>query len=234
MNKLVLIPSFLGNQDYTTHFPAENLVIADQIKTFFVEDLRTARRFLSAIKVSTPIHELVFEQFDKKTTRQEALQLFKKYKGQDIGVISEAGCPGIADPGALAVEIANEIGLVISPLVGPSSITLALMGSGLNGQSFQFIGYIPVKKPERVKKIKLIDAESSKTRTTKIFIETPYRNEHLFDDLIKHLHPETKLCVGIGLLSEEQLIKTLKVKDWLKIDKPKMAKIPTIFLILGQ
>ncbi len=234
MNNLILIPSFLGDQNYDTHFPANNLEIADKVKTFFVEDLRTARRFLSAIKVSTPIHDLVFEQFDKKTTRQEALQLFKKYKGQDIGVISEAGCPGIADPGALAVEIANELRMTIQPLVGPSSITLALMGSGLNGQSFEFIGYIPVKKPDRVKKIKLIDAESSSTRSTKIFIETPYRNEHLFDDLIKHLHPETKLCVGVGLLSKEQHIQTLKVKDWVKTKKPVMAKIPTIFLILGQ
>ena len=234
MNKLVLIPSFLGDKNYETHFPANNLEVADKIKVFFVEELRTARRFLSAIKVSTPIHDLIFEQFDKKTTRQEAQQLFRKYKGQDIGVISEAGCPGIADPGALAVDVANEFGYAIDPLVGPSSITLALMGSGLNGQSFHFIGYIPVKKPERVKKIKLIDADSSNTRTTKIFIETPYRNEHLFDDLVKNLHPETKLCVAVGLLSENQFIRTLKAKDWVKVDKPTMAKIPTIFLILGQ
>ena len=234
MNNLVLIPSFLGDQNYDTHFPAINLVVADNVKIFFVEDLRTARRFLSAIKVSTPIHDLIFEQFDKKTTRQEAIKLFKKYKGKDIGVISEAGCPGIADPGALAVEVANELKMTIQPLVGPSSITLALMGSGLNGQSFEFIGYIPVKKPDRVKKIKLLDEESSSTRTTKIFIETPYRNEHLFDDLIKHLHPETKLCVGIGLLSKDQRIQTLKVKDWIKTKKPVLAKIPTIFLILGQ
>ncbi len=158
MNNLILIPSFLGDQNYDTHFPANNLEIADKVKTFFVEDLRTARRFLSAIKVSTPIHDLVFEQFDKKTTRQEALQLFKKYKGQDIGVISEAGCPGIADPGALAVEIANELRMTIQPLVGPSSILLALMASGLNGQNFAFVGYIGVKKGERTKDIKRLES----------------------------------------------------------------------------
>jgi len=234
MSKLILVPSFLGDANYDNHFPADNLKVVDQLRVFFVEDIRTARRFLSAIKVSTPIHDLIFEQFDKKTSRSEAQQLFKQYKGQDIGVISEAGCPGIADPGALAVELANELNFEIVPLVGPSSITLALMGSGLNGQSFQFVGYIPVKKPERVKKIKILDAESNKTRTTKIFIETPYRNEHLFEDLVKNLHPETKLCVACGLLSDKQFLKTMKVKDWQNAPKPQIAKIPTIFLFLSS
>jgi 16S rRNA (cytidine1402-2'-O)-methyltransferase len=146
MNKLVLIPSFIGDSNYDNHFPSDNLKVVDQLTVFFVEDIRTARRFLSAIGVSHAIHDLVFEKFDRKTSRQDAQALFRQYSGKDIGVISEAGCPGIADPGALAVEIANELHFEILPLVGPSSITLALMGSGLNGQSFQFLGYIPVKK----------------------------------------------------------------------------------------
>mgnify|MGYP003692079223 CR=1 FL=1 len=183
--------------------------------------------------MKTPIPELIFEVLDRKTTKQEAQNLFKQYKNQPIGVISEAGCPGIADPGALAVEVANDLNYEIVPLVGPSSITLALMGSGLNGQSFKFIGYIPVKKPERVKKIKQLDAESLATKTTQIFIETPYRNEHLFNDLIGSLHPETRLCVACGLLSEHQFIKTKKVKDWKKTQIPTIAKIPTIFLFLS-
>lgn len=234
MSKLVLIPSYLGDKNYNNHFPIDNKDAINEIKVFFVEDIRTARRFLGHIKVNTPIHDLIFEVLDRKTTKQEAQGLFKQYKGQPIGVISEAGCPGIADPGALAVEVANELNYEIVPLVGPSSITMALMGSGLNGQSFKFVGYIPVKKPERVKRIKVLDTESANTKTTQIFIETPYRNDHLFGDLIANLHPETKLCVACGLLSENQFLKTKKVKDWKKAEKPNLAKIPTIFLFLAS
>jgi 16S rRNA (cytidine1402-2'-O)-methyltransferase len=233
MKKLVLIPSYLGDKNYNNHFPLDNKAVINDIKVFFVEDVRTARRFLGHIKVSTPIHDLIFEVLDRKTTKQEAQNLFKQYKNQPIGVISEAGCPGIADPGALAVEVANDLNYEIVPLVGPSSITLALMGSGLNGQSFKFLGYIPVKKPERVKRIKELDQESLATKTTQIFIETPYRNEHLFNDLIGSLHPETRLCVACGLLSEHQFIKTKKVKDWKNAQKPNIGKIPTIFLFLS-
>jgi 16S rRNA (cytidine1402-2'-O)-methyltransferase len=234
MKKLVLIPSYLGDKNYNTHFPIDNKTEINEIKVFFVEDIRTARRFLGHIKVKTPIQELIFEVLDRKTTKQEAQSLFKRYKNQPIGVISEAGCPGIADPGALAVEVANDLNYEIVPLVGPSSITLALMGSGLNGQSFKFVGYIPVKKPERIKRIKELDTESLNTKTTQIFIETPYRNEHLFTDLINNLHPETRLCVACGLLSEHQFIKTKKAKDWLKAQKPNIAKIPTIFMFLNK
>ena len=205
----------------------------NEINVFFVEDIRTARRFLGHIKVNTPIHDLIFEVLDRKTTKQEAQNLFKKYKNQPIGVISEAGCPGIADPGALAVEIANDLNYEIVPLVGPSSITMALMSSGLNGQSFTFVGYIPVKKPERIKRIKELDQLSLTNHSTQIFIETPYRNEHLFQDLINTLHPDTKLCVACGLLSEHQFIKTQTVKKWKDAPKPNLAKIPTIFLFLN-
>ena len=162
-------------------------------------------------------------------------QLFKKLltNGQHIGIMSEAGCPGIADPGAELVHIAHTIGATVVPLTGPNSLVLALMASGLNGQSFAFNGYLPVKDPQRSKKIKELEARSAKEKQTQLFIETPYRNNHLLDDLLRHCLPYTQICIAQNITAENALVITKTVAD-LKKNKPIMEKLPAVFLMLGH
>lgn len=229
--KLYLIPNVLAEN--TAH-----QVIAPQVKEvikntrhYLVEDLRTARRYISSLKLGITIEELGMEILDKKTKEHQIKELMKPvFQGQDIGVISEAGCPGIADPGALAVAFAHQKGIQVIPLVGPSSMFLGLMASGFNGQSFAFLGYLPIDKKARIDSIKELESESLKYYRTQIFMETPFRNNHLFEDLKNTLHPNTKVCIAKNLTGKDEFIHSKTVADWKKV-KVDLHKVPTVFLV---
>jgi len=174
---------------------------------------------------------LIFHKLDKDTSPEEVAELFSSIpKGEDIGVISEAGCPGIADPGALAVAYAHKNNIEVVPLVGPSSILLALMASGFNGQSFAFHGYLPIEKDLRTAAIKTLEKEALSKRQTQVFMETPYRNNKLLEDILKTCQPETKLCIAADLTSPKQFVKTKKIREW-KEQLPDLNKRPTIFVL---
>ena len=215
-----------GTKVLPSHIPQE---IAG-IKHFLVENIRTARRYLSSLKIYSSIEALHFEVLDKKTSVRELEQLFTPIiNGLDIGVISESGCPGVADPGGLAVEYAHTIGAKVIPLVGPSSILLALMASGLNGQGFAFNGYLPIETKKTLMAIKEFEKISQQKNQTQIFIETPYRNHSLFTKLLKGLSPNSKLCVAIDLTGKEESIRMMSVKEW-QHTKLELPKLPTLFL----
>jgi 16S rRNA (cytidine1402-2'-O)-methyltransferase len=208
-------------------------VVCKRIQYFFVENLREARRFLKQIDKEINIDELHFSETNRNATLD--LSLFKKWllEGKEVGVLSDAGCPGIADPGAELAAVAQQMGARVIPLTGPSSILLALMASGLNGQSFAFNGYLPVKEPERAKKIKVLEVLSNKENQTQIFIETPYRNNALLQDLTRHCTAKTLLTVAINIGAADEKIITKNIAQWSASDIT-LAKQPAIFLILGQ
>jgi 16S rRNA (cytidine1402-2'-O)-methyltransferase len=199
---------------------------------FFAENIRTARRFLKSLHPSLIIDNLYFSEIDKHSGADTPL--FKDWlkDGHNIGLLSEAGCPGIADPGADLVAIAQQMNAVVIPLVGPNSLILALMASGLNGQSFCFNGYLPVKEPMRSKRIKELEARSIKENQTQLFIETPYRNDALLTDLLQHCNPKTRVCIALNITAADAFIKTRTVTDWKK-EKPTLGKSPAVFLLLG-
>lgn len=231
--KLYLIPTVLSENTADKVLSPQIREVVYNIDYFFVEELRTARRFISALKIGKPIESLKFFELNKDTTADAFQKEVESLpKGADIGVISEAGCPGVADPGAMAVAYAHKINMEVLPLVGPSSILLALMGSGFNGQSFCFHGYLPIDKAEKVKVIKSLEKESKARNQTQIFMETPYRNMKMLEEILPVLNAETKFCIASGLTSESQYIKTKKVKDWPKF-LPDIHKKPTIFLLQG-
>lgn len=229
--KLFLIPSPLAENTADTVISPQIKEIIKNTSYFLVENVRTARRFISSLRLGLTIEELDFQILDKKTRPAELEKIIQPiFEGKDIGVISEAGCPGIADPGAIAVTYAHAKGIQVIPLSGPSSMFLALMGSGFNGQSFTFHGYLPIQKKERVQAIKTLEAESQKNRMTQIFMETPFRNNHLLDDLLAHLRPDTQLCIAKNLTGSDEMIQTKSVKDWKKV-KIDLHKIPTVFVL---
>ncbi|MGN6477029.1 MAG: SAM-dependent methyltransferase [Flavipsychrobacter sp.] len=203
-----------------------------ELKHYFVENVRTARRFLKALHPSIVIDEIQFSEIDKHDGADTAL--FRKWikEGLEIGIMSEAGCPGIADPGAELAGIAHSAGAKVIPLTGPNSIVLALMASGLNGQSFCFNGYLPVKDPARSQKLKALEALSRKERQTQLFIETPYRNNQLLDEIIKHCNLQTQLCIALNITGTTEYIKTQSLKEW-KANKPQLDKAPAVFLMLA-
>lgn len=227
---LYLIPVAISDTPLIDVLPLGNSEIIKEIRYFIVENIRTARRFLKKIDPSIDIGELTFYELNGHTDPREVSSFLEPLRnGMPVGVMSEAGCPGIADPGALAVFAAQKEGMSVIPLVGPSSIILSLMASGLNGQNFTFHGYLPVEDKEREKKIRDLEQISIKYGMTHIFIETPYRNGKMAQSLIQILHPETFLCIAKNITSAEESIKTKTVREWRKI-KPKMEKVPTIFL----
>lgn len=203
-----------------------------ELRHYFVENLRTARRFLKSLHPSLVIDNISFSEIDKHNGAD--LATFKTWlkEGYDIGIMSEAGCPGIADPGAELAAIAQQTGATIVPLTGPNSVILALMASGLNGQSFCFNGYLPVKEPARSQRIKALEQISKKENQTQLFIETPYRNNVILDDLLKNCMPSTRLCIAMNITAENAYIKTKKVGDW-KTNKPALEKLPAVFLLLA-
>lgn len=234
--KIYLIPIWLeeGNKESLSE---EIPMIIRQTKYFLVENLRTARRFISALKLDIIIDDLVLFQLDKKTTKAQLENYFKQIPQKDsnneptkVGIMSEAGCPGIADPGALAVEYAHKKGFEVVPLVGASSILLALMASGFNGQNFAFHGYLSIDANQRKNEVKNLEAESQKLKRSQIFMETPYRNNSLLTDILKVLNPATKICIASNITSENQFIKTKTVEEWKK-QLPDLHKIPTIFVL---
>jgi 16S rRNA (cytidine1402-2'-O)-methyltransferase len=203
-----------------------------EITHYFVENARTARRFLRSLHPTLVIDALHFSEIDKHTGAD--INMLRKWlkEGTSVGVMSEAGCPGIADPGANLVAIAHEMGAAVIPLTGPNSLILALMASGLNGQSFSFTGYIPVKDPMRSNRIKELEALSVKGMQTQLFIETPYRNNNLLADLLKHCNPKTRICIAQNITAPDAFIKTRTIGEWGK-DIPSLGKTPAVFLLLG-
>jgi 16S rRNA (cytidine1402-2'-O)-methyltransferase len=229
--KLYLIPSILAEGTSDKVISPQIKDIVKNIHHYLVEDLRTARRYISSLKVGLTIENLEMEILNKKTRLGELPLLMKPiFEGMDMGIISEAGCPGIADPGAIAVAYAHEKGIQVVPLSGPSSMFLALMGSGFNGQSFSFHGYLPIDKKEKVAAIKRLEAESSQHNRTQIFMETPFRNNPLLEDLKNTLHPDTKLCVAKNLTGSDEMIQTKKISEWKRTNLD-LHKIPTVFVL---
>ena len=234
MGNLYLIPTTLGESGTTHVIPADVSSIVKNIRYFIVENIRTARRYLRKLDAQLNIDELEFFELNQHTdSRIIETYLNPIFDGFDVGIISEAGCPGVADPGAEVVKNAHIRQIRVIPLVGPSSILLSLMASGMNGQNFAFIGYIPVKPAERIKAIKEIEKKSAIENQTQIFIEAPYRNSPLINDLIKTLGEQTRLCVACDLTLDTEFIKTQTVGQWKK-DIPDLSKRPAIFLIQGN
>lgn len=229
---LYLIPVGMSDSPIDHYLPAHNVEITRQIKHFIVENVRTARRFLKKCDKAINIDELTFYELNNHTDLSEVESyLAALAEGQPIGVMSEAGCPAVADPGALPVAIAQRKGYKVVPLVGPSSILMAQMASGFNGQGFAFNGYLPIETSARNQKIKELENDAYRKDMTQIFIETPYRNNRLIETLCKTLRPDTLLCVASAITdSDHESIITLKVKQWAK-RKYNYDKIPTIFLI---
>lgn len=228
---LYLIPVTLGETPIENVLPAYNRTIIVPLKYFVVENIRSARRFLKKTDSSINIDELTFYELNKHTNREDIERyLLPITKGESVGVISEAGCPAIADPGADIVAIAQRKNMRVIPLIGPSSILLSLMASGFNGQSFAFQGYLPIDGTERIKRIKQLEQRIYNEDQTQIFIETPYRNMKLVDDLIRNCTPSTKLCIAMNITCEDEYIKTFSIKEWAK-RLPDMNKKPCVFLI---
>ncbi len=227
---LYVIPSGLG--DGTQHTIPKH--VTDAIKdlhVFVVENLRSARRYLRSIGYQGDFDKITMIELDKHAGKQDySIFLNDTLNGEDTGLISEAGYPAVADPGAEIVHLAHQKGIQVIPLVGPSSILLALAASGLGGQQFSFNGYLPVRGAERIKAIKQLEERSARQKQTEIFMETPYRNDQMFDDLIQNCKPGTNLCIAADLTLETETVITKKIQDWKK-ETPKLHKRPAIFII---
>ncbi len=228
---LYLIPAPIAD-DALQSLSLEIAGYTTEITHYFAENVRTARRFIKLLHPHLNIENIQFSEIDKHNGPDVAL--FKEWlkKGYHIGLLSEAGCPGIADPGADLVAIAHTVGAKVVPLSGPNSMILALMASGLNGQSFAFNGYLPVKEPMRSKRIKELEARSVKENQTQLFIETPYRNDHLLADLLKNCAPKTRICIAQNITAHDEFIKTKTTAEWQK-NIPVLGKTPVVFLLLG-
>ena len=232
--KLFLIPTTIAENTNQVVIPQQVLLALKDIQFFLAENTRTARRYLSSLKIYHSIESLTFQVLDKETKEIEIGALMAPvFNGDNIGVLSESGCPGIADPGSMAVRFAHQNGISVVPLVGPSSIVLALMASGLNGQSFAFHGYLPVDAKEAAKAIKEFERESSVKHQTQLFIETPYRNNQVLDHLLNSLKPTSIVSIALDLTGQNQFIQTKAVQDW-KLNKPSLPKEPAIFSFLAD
>lgn len=228
---LYLLPVTLGDTAIEKVLPSYNREIIVNIKHFIVEDVRSARRFLKKVDADICIDEPTFYPLNKHTS-PEAISgyLAPLAEGHSMGVISEAGCPAVADPGADVVAIAQKRNFKVVPLVGPSSIILSVMGSGFNGQSFAFHGYLPIEPADRMRRLKELEARVYSENQTQLFIETPYRNHKMLEDILKTCRPQTKLCIAANITCEGEFIQTKTVKEW-KGKLPELNKIPCIFLI---
>ena len=228
---LYLLPVTLGDTPWERVLPSYNREILSHILHFIVEDVRSARRFLKKVDKDIDIDALTFYPLNKHTSPEDISGYLKPLEeGQSMGVISEAGCPAVADPGADVVAIAQRKGLKVIPLVGPSSIILSVMASGFNGQSFAFNGYLPIEPAERAKKLKQLEQRACTECQTQIFIETPYRNNKMLEDILQNCRPQTRLCIAANITCEGEYIHTRTVKEW-KGCTPDLTKKPCIFLI---
>lgn len=231
---LYLIPVTLGGDDLQAVLPAQVVEITRHLETFVVENEKSARQFLSLVKTAKPVRELVMLPLNEHTSEKDMPALLAPLlAGRDVGLLSEAGCPGIADPGADLVRLAHQKGVRVAPLIGPSSILLALMASGMNGQRFTFLGYLPAEKSGRIQKIREIEKRSQQLTETQIFIEAPYRNQHLLQDILDNCRPETRLGIACNITLENELIQSKSIADWKKTVLPELHKQPTVFLLLG-
>ena len=232
---LWLLPVALGDTLWQNYLPAATRETACRLTRFVAENAKTARAELKRIGHPLPLRELVIEQLPDSPAPADIERLLSPLQaGHDIGLMSEAGCPAVADPGALLVRRAHELGLGVRPLGGPSSILLALMASGLDGQRFAFHGYLPAREPERGNRIAELEKESGRLQQTQIFIETPYRNNALFSALLRACSPKTRLCVATDLTSSSEQIATRRIADWATAPPPDLDKRPTVFLLLAD
>lgn len=231
MGTLYLIPTTLSDSPLRQILPDGNADLIVRLKVFIVENVRTARRFLKQVDKGIVIDELRFFELNQHTVPEQiGTYLEPLLQGSDVGIISEAGCPAIADPGADVVALAQQKGINVVPLVGPSSILLSLMASGFNGQSFAFNGYLPIDKNARAQQLKMLEKRIYTEHQTQIFIETPYRNKQLVEDLCRTLQPHTKLCIAADITGPNEYIKTNTLAAWKKA-LPDIGKVPCIFLI---
>lgn len=232
--KLYLIPSPLGDNDPAEVIPAAVLERIQHITTYVVEEERTVRRYLSRAGLKGHIQELELHVLNEHTTAQEISAMGALFEdGRDVGLISEAGLPAVADPGSALVALCHEKGIEVVPMVGPSSLMLALMGSGMNGQSFAFCGYLPAKTDERRNAIRDIEKTSASRKQSQIFIETPYRNDSLFNDLLQHCQASTRICIACNVTMPDAYIKTKTVAEWRR-NKVEIGKRPCVFILLAR
>ena len=230
-----MVPNLLGATKPEQVLPQGTLSIVKSLKHFVVENTRTTRRVLSRIGMDTPINEIEFIELDKHNARNLDLMehLGACLNGEDMGLMSEAGTPCVADPGALVVDLAHSAGIQVVPLTGPNAMILALMASGFNGQAFAFHGYLPIKNPERQNAIKDLERRSAANNETELFIETPFRNNTMLEDLCKNLHPATRLCIASNITCEDEQIISQDIAEWKKF-KGDLSKKPAVFLIYNE
>jgi len=229
---LYLIPSTLGETSPVSNIPEHNLGIIEKLHHFVVEDLRTARRFLRKVMHGINIDAKTFQILNEHTRPEEISALLTPLmEGQDMGLLSEAGLPCVADPGALLVSHAHENGIKVVPLSGPSSVFLALMASGFNGQNFAFCGYLPIDKKERISKIRELESSAYQHDQTQIFIETPYRNQQMMEALVETCRPQTKICIAFDLTLPGETVITYTAKQWNMNKWPDIQKKPAVFLL---
>ena len=229
--KLYLLPATLGDSKIEAVIPEDVKNIVNSINHYIVENQRTARRYLKKLGIKTPIDNLDFYTLNKHTLPDEINNFLQPvFQGRNVGIISEAGCPGIADPGSEIVKLAHQKNIRVIPLTGPSSIFLALMASGMNGQNFAFVGYLPIKKDEKLKRIRFLENRSFAENQTQIFMEAPYRNQHLLNDILKTCQSNTLLCLSVNITLEKEFIQTKTISEWKK-NIPDINKMPAIFLL---
>ncbi|MCE3226451.1 MAG: SAM-dependent methyltransferase [Bacteroidetes bacterium] len=227
--KLYLLPVPVSEESGLEHIPAFNSGIVNSLKFFIAEDAKTARRFLKLCNypVIANAEILLLNEHSKPGQMPDLLQPL--LLGENVGLMSDAGCPGIADPGADVVKEAHKKGIEVVPLTGPSSIVLSIMASGFNGQNFAFVGYLPIEKPQKVKRIKELEQLAIKVSQAQFFIETPYRNEQLFETLLATLSPQTRFFIGMDITSKNQFLKSATIAEWKKMQKPLLNKVPVVF-----
>ena len=229
---LYLIPTTIGSNQIDNCIPFQVKVVVEKLKYFIVENEKIARKFIKLLCPDKPQEDIIFYSLKKNTSLIESDSFLNIcFKGKSVGLMSDAGCPGIADPGASVTSKAHSLNLITKPLVGPSSILLALMASGMNGQNFAFNGYLPIDKKERIKKIKFFEKRAFNENQSQIFIETPYRNNSLFVDFLAVLASSTILCIATDISLDSEEIRSKSVGDWKRLTKEDFNKHPSIFII---
>lgn len=232
--KVYIIPNIISENTQEEVIPSQATKAILDSDFFLVENVRTARRYISSLKLGLIIEDIQFETLDKNTSFEECIDLIQPIlEGKNAGIISESGCPGIADPGARLIHIAHQFGINCIPIVGPSSILMALMASGFNGQSFAFHGYLPIDKRDRQQKIRALEKESKEKDQTQIFMDTPYRNEQLLADILKVARKDSFLCVARDITGAKEAVITKSVGKW-KTGEVSLNKVPTVFLLYAN
>jgi len=228
---LYLVPNTLGNPDTSVTIPSGIAQVVNAIDVFIVEDLRNARRYLKLLNREREIDRITFHELNKHTAAELLPSFLEQAEaGKDTAILSEAGVPGVADPGAVVVRMAHDKGIRVVPLTGPSSILLSLMASGLNGQSFSFHGYLPIQRTDRIRKIREIEQLALRKNETQLFMEAPYRNDALLSDILEHCNPSARLCIAADITLDSEFIQTRTVAQW-KRKKPALHKRPVMFLL---